>query len=68
MMQETRLRSAVKSILWRVIATLNSFLVLTSNVSNNNLRNAIYMNITGLVIYFLYERVWNKIKYGKESI
>ena len=65
-MQETRVRSAIKSILWRVVATLNSFLVLTSNVSNNNLRNAIYMNITGLVIYFLYERVWNKIKYGKE--
>ena len=65
-MQETRLRSFVKSILWRVLPTLNSFLVLTANVSNNNLKNAIYMNITGLIIYFLYERVWNKIKYGKE--
>jgi adenylylsulfate kinase len=68
MYKETKKRTLIKTISWRFVAVLNSFLVLTFSVTNNNFLNAVYMNITGFGIYYLFERVWNKIKYGKEKI
>ena len=62
---ETKKRTILKTISWRLIAILNSFLVLTVNLTNNNLLNALYMNITGFVVFYVFERIWNKIKYGR---
>ena len=42
---------------WRVVAILNSFLVLTFNVTDNNFLNALYMNITGFFIYYIFDRI-----------
>lgn len=67
MYKETKKRTIIKAIFWRLIATLNSFLILTINL-NNNLKSAILMNITGFFIYYLFERMFNKIKWGKEKI
>ena len=66
MFKETKKRTIIKSIIWRLIATLNSFLILNINL-NNNLNSAILMNITGFFIYYFFERVFNKIKWGKQS-
>ena len=63
--RETKTRSIIKSVLWRLTATVNSFLILSLALSKDNLSNAIYMNITGLFVYFFYERIWNAISYGK---
>ena len=68
MFAETKKRTILKTISWRLIAILNSFLVLTVNLTNNNLLNALYMNITGFVIFYIFERIWNKIKYGKQQL
>ena len=62
---ETKKRTILKTISWRLVAILNSFLVLTVNLTNNNLLNALYMNITGFVVFYVFERIWNKIKYGR---
>jgi|TARA_B100001113_G_scaffold266966_1_gene221748 uncharacterized membrane protein len=62
---ETKKRSLVKTISWRVVAILNSFLVLTFNVTDNNFLNALYMNITGFFIYYIFDRIWSKINYGR---
>jgi uncharacterized membrane protein len=51
-----------------MVAILNSFLVLTVNVTDNNFLNALYMNITGFIVYYFFERIWNKIKYGKQQL
>jgi len=66
-MIETKKRSLIKTIAWRVAATLNSFLVLFyfSGMVESNLGKAVIMNITGFFIYYMYERVWNCIKWGK---
>jgi uncharacterized membrane protein len=64
-MLETKKRTLIKSILWRLFATTNSFLVLCLSL-NNALKSAILMNITGLIIYYLYERIWNKVKWGRK--
>ena len=64
---ETKKRTIIKTFSWRIVAILNSFLVLTVNVTDNNFLNALYMNITGFIVYYFFERLWNKIKYGKQK-
>lgn len=64
MYKETKKRTLTKTILWRIIATLNSFLVLCLDL-NSNIKSAIVMNITGFFIYYFYERIFNRINWGK---
>jgi len=65
MFVETKKRTILKTFSLRVVAILNSFLVLTVNVTDNNFLNALYMNITCFIVYYFFERIWNKIKYGR---
>jgi|TARA_B100000925_G_scaffold287564_1_gene267060 hypothetical protein len=68
MYKETKKRTLFKTVSWRFVAVLNSFLVLTVNITDNNFWNAVYMNITGFLIYYVFERIWNRIDYGKEKL
>jgi len=68
MYKETRLRTIIKTILWRLFATFNSFIILYAAITYEHIWNAIIMNITGFFIYFFYERIWNAIPYGKVKI
>jgi uncharacterized membrane protein len=65
-LKETRIRSLIKTIVWRLIATLNSFLVLLvfGGTFGSCIKNAIIMNVTGFFVYYIYERVWTTISYG----
>ena len=65
MIKETKTRSVVKTISWRFIAVMNSFLVLTLSSTSSPILNAIYMNITGFIVFYLFERICNKIQKGK---
>lgn len=62
---ESKKRTLVKTVSWRIIAILNSFLVLTVNITDDNFLNALYMNITGFCVYYLFDRIWGKINYGR---
>jgi hypothetical protein len=67
MRKETKLRSLIKTILWRVVATLNSFTVLMLCAADtSNLYKAIAMNITGFFVYYAFERICNLIGWGFE--
>lgn len=66
MLYESKKRTLIKSILWRVFATINSYLVLCIGI-HSNLYAAICINTTGFFIYYIYERVFNKITWGKEE-
>jgi len=55
-----RKKSFLKSITWRIIAIINSYLILVLAVSSGNLINAGLMNITGFILYYVHEIVWNK--------
>ena len=68
MFVENKKRTILKTFSWRMVAILNSFLVLTVNITDNNFLNALYMNITGFIVYYFFERLWNKIKYGKQQL
>ena len=68
MIIESKKRTLFKTISWRLVAIINSFLVLTIGITDNNLYNAIFMNISGFFIYFFFERIWSKIQYGRINI
>lgn len=61
---ETKKRTIIKTISWRVLATLNSFLILSMDYEGN-LFNAVLMNITGMLVMYYFERIWSKINYGR---
>lgn len=64
---ETKLRSVVKSIVWRIIATLNGifFAYLFVGNWNDSFKIGIFANISGMILYYIHERVWNKIKWKR---
>ena len=62
---ETKKRSIVKSLTWRVLALSNSWFILTIISSQSNFMKALTMNVIAFGLYYLFERLWNKIKYGR---
>ena len=65
MFKETRQRSIRKSIGWRILAIINSYIILVMYLTESPLYNAILMNITGAVLYYVYERLWNNSHKGR---
>jgi uncharacterized membrane protein len=65
MFNETRARSTKKGFSWRAIAFINSWLVLEFGLTEEAFYNAVIMNITGMVFFYLHERVWNNVDGGK---
>lgn len=59
-MTETHTRSIVKSISWRVTATLIAMLFVDISL-------AILLNIVQTIAYYLHERAWLRIPWGKEK-
>ena len=67
--KETKKRSVFKSISWRAIAVFNSWTVLSLvSMGSGNLVKALIMNLSGFIIYYFFERIWSKIKYGRDVI
>ena len=65
---ETRLRSIVKGVSWRIIATSDTFLVvvlITCLFGECSFENALKIGgiefILKLLIYYTHERIWQKI-------
>ena len=62
---ETRKRSLIKTLAWRCFAVLNSFTILKLFPTEGPLSNAIAMNVTGFVLFYLFERGCNLIDWGR---
>jgi len=65
---DSKLRSFVKSLSWRLIATTNGILVayaLTGSFSKGAVIG-IVGNITGMVLYYIHERSWNVFNWGRK--
>ena len=64
--KETKKRTLFKSITWRMVAVINSWVILTMvQDPHSNFTKALVMNITGFLVFYLFERIWSKIKYGR---
>ena len=66
MIVETKKRTIFKSLSWRAVAVMNSWTILSIGFIESNFWNAIIMNISGLVFFYIFERIWSKINYGRK--
>lgn len=61
-------RSLVKSLVWRVIATINTFIVLF--IMTRELSLSIFASwwatVINFIAYYYHERAWNKTNWGRE--
>jgi len=60
-------RSIVKSISWRLVGTLDTILISWIITGTLSLAFSIGLVelITKMVLYFMHERLWNTIKWGR---
>ena len=67
MLKERRRRSLTKTLTWRVVASLDTFLIswFVSGEASIGITIASLEVITKLVIYYLHERAWDNVKWGK---
>ncbi len=66
--KETRIRTFVKTLIWRTIASINAAIGiywLTGDL-NKSIKLGIGIQISGLILYYIYERYWNDISWGRE--
>ena len=67
-MKEKNYRSLLKSISWRVTGTIDTFVI--SYLITGHVKTAASISgveiLTKLALYYFHERIWNKIKIGKE--
>ncbi|MFA5796384.1 MAG: DUF2061 domain-containing protein [Candidatus Shapirobacteria bacterium] len=68
-MHERKRRSILKAISWRIIGTLDTFLI--SFLITGKFKFAISISgielLTKFSLYFMHERIWNRIRFGKEK-
>lgn len=66
---DTKRRSVVKATSWRVLGTLDTFIL--SNIFTKNIKYATGIALIELVtkpiLYFLHERFWNSVFWGKRE-
>jgi uncharacterized membrane protein len=67
--EETKRRSLAKALTWRVLGSLDTITI--SFVLTGQIKTAITIGtieiFTKLLIYFLHERAWNYVKWGKRE-
>ena len=66
-MKDTNLRSLVKGISWRAVATVDTFLLawLILGDSHKAMPIAGAELITKIFLFYFHERIWNKIQWGR---
>ncbi len=67
---ENRVRSVLKAISWRIIATLVTILLVVAFSRDLALGTIVGVTkfIVKTIIYYLHERVWNLIEFGRKRI
>ncbi|MBI5003669.1 DUF2061 domain-containing protein [Candidatus Kaiserbacteria bacterium] len=69
MQTETHVRTLAKTVIWRIIATCVSVGIVYS--FTGLLRQSVEISLTGAVIgmvtYYLHERFWNAIQWGRKE-
>jgi len=69
-MNESRTRSLVKSITWRIICIVVSIVIAFVFTGRLDIAAAIgtVYNAVTMVLYYFHERAWNKIKWAKSKL
>lgn len=66
-MIENRYRSFVKSVSWRITGTIDTFLIsfIVTGKVNLALSISLFEVFTKMTLYYLHERIWNRINKGR---
>lgn len=66
--RESKLRSIIKAVSYRVLIVILDFTVIYLLTGNTNIALGfmIISNLYTTLAYFIHERVWNRIKWGVE--
>jgi uncharacterized membrane protein len=64
---ESKKRSLTKTITWKIVATLITFLTLYYFTGNLSVSSAITVveAVLGMILFYIHERVWNRVSWGK---
>ncbi len=64
---ETHMRSLVKAISWRIVATLTTIFLVFAFTGDLILSSGVGLTeiIAKLIVYYFHERLWNAIGFGK---
>ena len=67
MFKETKSRSIIKTISWRVLATLTTIVLVYIFIGDTTIALSVggIEVVLKMLIYFLHERAWDKIKFGR---
>lgn len=67
-LSDTHKRSLAKAISWRITGTIDTFIISWLITGALHLAGAIAITeiITKIVIYWIHERIWNKISWGRK--
>ena len=62
-------RSLLKTITWRIAASLDTFIIAGIITGDWKIGGSIAVIevITKMIIYYFHERIWNKINWGKKK-
>jgi len=67
---ELKRRSVVKTITWRIIAVLVTMIAVY--LYNKDIKESLVVSLSAnavkMVLYYLHERVWNGIHFGRKKI
>lgn len=69
MFKESKSRSLVKAITWRITGTVDTFLVSWLITGQPLLAGGIALTeiLTKIFLFWMHERVWNKISWGRNK-
>ena len=64
---ETHVRSIAKAVSWRIVATLTTMLLVYVFTGNLLVSGGVGLTelLSKLLIYYVHERVWNAIRFGR---
>ena len=65
MFKESVARSLIKAIGFRIVGFI-MVLSLLKTGSENDIVLTFQLNISALILYIIYERVWNHVKWGRK--
>jgi len=67
-MSDTATRSLAKAISWRITGTIDTFIISWLITGELLLASGITVTeiMTKIVLFWLHERVWNKVRWGRD--
>ena len=67
-MSDTAVRSLAKAVSWRITGTVDTFLISWLITGQALIASGIALTeiVTKIFLFWMHERVWNRIKWGQE--